>query len=130
MAEHPNISLLKKGYAAFAEGDMETLTELFDQDATWHFPGESLISGDHKGREAVFAFFGQLAVLSNGTIKVETHDILANDEHGVGLTNITANREGKELNLNETQVYHLKDGKAIEVWTFSENQRALDEFWS
>ncbi len=130
MAEHPNIALLKKGYVAFGEGDMETLTELFDPDATWHVPGESPIAGDHKGRDAIFAFFGQLAVLSNGTFKVETHDILADDEHGVGLSNSTGSREGKELNIKEIQVFHLKDGKVTEAWSFPEDTRASDEFWS
>ena len=130
MAEHPNIALLKKGYEAFGKGDMETLTELFDQDATWHVPGEGPLSGNYSGREAIFGFFGQIAVLSGGTFKAEPHDFLANDEHAVVLLNSTANREGKELNMNETNVYHIKDGKAFEAWTFSEDQRAIDEFWS
>ncbi len=130
MAEHPNVTLLKKGYAAFAEGDMAALTELFDQGATWHVPGESPISGDHIGRDAIFGFFGQLVELSGGTFKNESHDILANDEHGVGLSNITGSREGKELNMKETEVFNLKDGKVTEVWTFPEDQQASDEFWS
>ncbi len=130
MAEHPNVDLLKKGYAAFAEGDMAALTELFDQDATWHVPGESPISGDHIGRDAIFGFFGQLATLSGGTFKNDPHDLLANDEHGVGLSNVTGSREGKELNIKEIEVYNLKDGKVIEVWTFTDDQQASDEFWS
>ncbi|MEE9516756.1 MAG: nuclear transport factor 2 family protein [Candidatus Adiutricales bacterium] len=130
MAEHPNVTLLKKGYEAFGKGDMGTLSELFDQDATWHEPGENPLSGDHKGRDAVLGFLGQLAVLSNGTIKAETHDILANDEHGVGLINVTGSREGKELNIKTAHVFHIKDGKVTEVWSFPEDQRANDEFWS
>ena len=130
MAEHPNIALLKKGYEAFGAGDMATLTELFDPDATWHFPGEGPLAGDHIGRDAVFAFFGQVAALSGGTIKVEAHDLLANDEHGVGMVNMTASREGKELNAKEVQVSHIKDGKIIEAWSFPEDVRVSDEFWS
>ncbi len=130
MAEHPNVTLMKKGYEAFGKGDMGILSELFDQDATWHFPGESPLSGDHKGRDAIFAFLGQVAVLSNGTFKSEPHDFLANDEHAVVLTNSTASREGKELNMKEVNVYQIKDGKAIEAWSFPEDQRANDEFWS
>jgi ketosteroid isomerase-like protein len=130
MAEHPNVTLLKKGYEAFGKGDMGTLSELFDQDATWHVPGESPLAGDHIGRDAVFAFLGQTATLTGGTVKAEPHDILANDEHGVGLINMTASREGKELNTKEIHVMHIKDGKVTEVWSFPEDQRSSDEFWS
>jgi hypothetical protein len=109
---------------------MGTLSELFDQDATWHVPGESPLAGDHIGRDAVFAFLGQTATLTGGTVKAEPHDILANDEHGVGLINMTASREGKELNTKEIHVMHIKDGKVTEVWSFPEDQRSSDEFWS
>lgn len=76
MTEHPNIAILKKGYEAFGEGDMATLNELFDPSVTYHVPGNSQISGDYQGRDAVFGFFGKLAELSGGTIKIETHDFL------------------------------------------------------
>ena len=34
---------------------MDTLTELFDENAAWHTPGRSSLAGDHEGREAAFA---------------------------------------------------------------------------
>ncbi len=63
MADHPNAELLKKGYAAFASGDMAVLTELFADDVTWHVSGNSPISGTHRGREAVFAVFARTGQL-------------------------------------------------------------------
>jgi len=53
MADHPNAALLRKGYDAFAKGDTATLTDLFSEDVVWHLPGRNLISGEHKGRDAV-----------------------------------------------------------------------------
>ena len=41
MADHPNATLLRKGYAAFGQGDMATLTDLFSEDVVWHFPGNN-----------------------------------------------------------------------------------------
>jgi ketosteroid isomerase-like protein len=50
-----NAEIVRRGYAAFNAADMKTLMELFDENASWHTPGQSPISGDHKGREAVNA---------------------------------------------------------------------------
>jgi ketosteroid isomerase-like protein len=32
---------------------MDTLRELFDPEIVWHFPGRSLLAGDHRGTDAV-----------------------------------------------------------------------------
>jgi ketosteroid isomerase-like protein len=58
---HPNEELTRRGYAAFATGDMVALDELFADDVIWHVGGRSPLSGDYKGKEAVFAMFGRLA---------------------------------------------------------------------
>ena len=130
MAEHPNVGLLKRGYEAFAKGDMATLTELFSENIVWHVPGNNLISGEHRGRDAVFAFFGQIAQLSGGTYQVKLHDALANDEHAVALARVTGSRQGKQIEILDVAVYHISDGKVTEAWSFADDQRAEDEFWS
>ena len=130
MAEHPNVGLLSKGYEAFARGDMATLTELISEDVVWHAPGTSQISGDFRGRGAVFAWFGRIAELSGGTFRIEVHDILANDEHAVALTRATASRQGKQLNSLDTDVYHIRNGKITEAWSFTEDTRRAEEFWA
>jgi hypothetical protein len=130
MADHPNATLLRNGYEAFGKGDMARITELFSEDVVWHVPGANLISGVHRGRDAVFAMFAKTTQLSGGTFKIDVHDVLANDEHAVALTRGTASREGKQLNSLDTDVYHVSGGKVTEFWSFAENQRVTDEFWS
>ena len=130
MAEHPNVALLRKGYEAFAKGDMATLTQQWSEDMVWHWSGNTPFSGDHKGRDAVFRVLARYRELSGGTARVDLHDILANDEHAVALTRGMVSRQGKDLNVLETYVYHVSNGKVTEVWMFSEDQRLNDEFWS
>ena len=130
MADHPNAELLRKGYAAFDKGDMAVLTELFGENVVWHVPGDSPISGEHKGREAVFAAFAKTVELSGGSFKIDLHDVLANDEHAVALTRATGSRQGKQLSSLDTDVYHMSNGKVTEFWSFAEDQRLTDEFWS
>lgn len=130
MAEHPNAGLVRGGYEAFTKGDMATLTGLFATDTVWHQPGSNPLSGEHRGRDATFAFFGQLGELSGGTYKVVLHDVLASDEHVVALSQETASRQGKQLNSLSIQVYHLRQGQITEAWSFEQDDRAYDEFWS
>ena len=130
MADHPNAALLRKGYDAFAKGDTATLTDLFSEDVVWHLPGRNLISGVHKGRDAVFAVFAKTMELTGGTFKIDLHDIVANDEHTVSLSRASASRQGKQLDLRGVDIYHIRNGKVTEMWSFSEDQRQDDEFWS
>jgi len=130
MADHPNATLLKNGYAAFERGDMAALTDLFSQDVVWHLGGNNQLSGEHKGRDAVFATFARSATLSGGTFKVELHDVVANDEHAVALNRSTGSREGRSLDAGDVDVYHVKDGKITEMWSFTDDQAATDAFWS
>jgi len=93
---HPNEDLLRRGYDAFGRGDMAAISELFADDIVWHVPGNNPLAGDYKGRDNVLAYFGKSVELTGGTLRVEVHDILANDEHGVALTRDTAQRDADE----------------------------------
>ncbi len=130
MPEHPNVGLVRKGYEAFAKGDMATLRELFSEDVVWHVSGNNPISGEYRGQDAVFAFFARTAELSGGTLRFDLHDVVANDEHAVALVRSTASRQGKQIDVREAQICHISNGKITEFWGFSEDQRLNDEFWS
>ena len=127
---HPNEELARRGYAAFASGDMGTLNELFADDIVWHVGGRSPLAGDYKGKDAVFGFFARTMEITNGTFRLEVHDILANDEHVVGLSTATGQRDGKSLHDNAVQVLHVNDGKVTESWLHPGDVYATDEFWS
>jgi hypothetical protein len=126
---HPDEELVRRGYDAFSRGDMETLREVFHPQLVWHSPGRNQLAGDHRGVEAVLGFFGRTMELTGGTFRVEVHDVVANDEHVVGLNSVAAQRDGKTLNGRNALVFHVRDGRATEVWQFWEDQYAADEFF-
>jgi ketosteroid isomerase-like protein len=127
---HPHEDLVRRGYDAFARGDTDTLRELFDPGIVWHLPGRSLIAGDHRGVDAVLGFFGRTMELTAATFRVDLHAVVADDEHTVGLHVATGEREGRTLEDREVLVFHLRDGRIVEVWQYLENQYAYDEFFS
>jgi ketosteroid isomerase-like protein len=126
MAEHPNVTLIKDGYAAFAEGDFAVLNDLFAEDLLWHEPGRNQLAGDYRGREAVFGLFGKLMEVTEGSFHLDLHTVLA-DEHAVTLVVATASRGGRSVKINEAHVFHLRDGKVVEFWNSSFDPYAFDE---
>ena len=127
---HPNEDLLREGYAAFGRGDLDALqNQFFAADIRWHYPGKSPFGGDFEGIAEVIDWLGRTFQTSGGTIRLELHDVLANDEHAVALVRISAERPGEQLDDQSVQIFHIRDGKAAEVWTYPADLYASDAFW-
>lgn len=127
---HPNADLMRKGYEAFGKGDMEVVNALFDDGITFHLGGKNQLTGDYKGKDAVFDFFSKLITITEGSFQQEIHDVLANDEHAIVMTRATARRGEKVLEDRNVDVWHVKNGKAMECWFFPEDQYAADAFYA
>jgi hypothetical protein len=125
---HPNEDLVRQGYDAFAKGDLDTLRKVFATDAVWHTPGHNVLAGDHRGIDAILGFFGQTMELSGGTFRVELHDVVAGDDHAVGLHVARGQRNGRTLEDRSVLVFHVRDGQAVEVWQYNGDNDAVDQF--
>ncbi len=96
MADHPNLDLLKRGYAAYGSGDLDTINELFADDVVWHISGRSSIAGDYTGESRGLRLLRQTAGAERRNVDVlEVHDLLANDEHGVAIVTESATPTAK-----------------------------------
>jgi ketosteroid isomerase-like protein len=127
---HPNEELVRRGYEAFNTADVETLRQLFADTTIFHEPGRSPISGDYQGMDQVLGFFGTLAERSGGTFRATLHDVVANDEHAIGLHSSDAERDGRAVRSPTVLVFHVRDGKITETWSHHYDQHEFDEFWA
>jgi uncharacterized protein len=127
---HPNEELVRRGYDAFNSADVETLREVLAENTIFHEPSGNPISGDYQGIDQVLSFFGTLAERSGGTFRVSVHDVVANDEHVVGLHSSEAEREGRRLRSPTVLVFHVRDGRVTETWSHHYDQSEYDEFWA
>ena len=125
---HPNADLVMKGFAAFAAGDMATMDQVIADDAVWHSLGRGIISGDFRGKEAIFGLFAKVA--QEAEIQQDIHALLADDDHAVALVKGSATRRGKTLAMDQVFVFHVAGGKATEVWVSTADPYAADEFWA
>lgn len=126
---HPNEQLIRRGYEAFANGDMDTLRALFAPDIAWHVSGTNPLSGDYHGLDEVLGLFGRVQQLAD-SFEFDVHDVLANDEHVVALLKVRATRGDDIQEGDAIQVFHVADGQITEFWGTPFDQAAADEFWS
>lgn len=126
-----NALQIRTGYAAFNAGDMKTLAEIFQKDASWHSPGKNPIAGDFKGMDAVFAQFGRYGSGTDGTFKAILQTVaICDDGRLVGIHRNTAERKGRKLDVNCCLVFEFKDGLVMKGTEYIYDQAAWDAFWA
>ena len=131
MGPDENVAIMQRAYDAFNTGDINTLTEIFDESVVWHLPGRSSMADDYKGRDATLAYFGQLAQRTGGTFRAELERLTADGEgRVVGIQRSTAERDGKHLDVGDCIVFQLRDGRITDGREHFEDLYAGDEFWS
>ena len=131
MGPAENVATMRRAYEAFNTGDIETLTELFDETAVWHLPGRSSMATDYQGRDATLAYFGRIGQETGGTFRAELQDLTADeDDRVVGIQRSTGERNGKRLDVGDCIAFQLKDGRITDGREHFEDLYAWDEFWS
>ena len=128
---HKNAEIVRRGYQAFNAADIKTLTELFDEKASWHTPGRSSIAGDHVGREAAFTQFGRYLQETGGSFKAELRHVAADDDGRViAMHHNSGMRNGKRLDVDCCLVFQIENGQVTDGREYFYNLHAWDEFWS
>lgn len=126
-----NAEVIRRGYDAFARGDIPAVLELLDPEITWHVPGRSPLSGDYHGHPGVLEFFGRCRELSGGTLQVVPEELFLSDgERVVALCTVSAERHRQAWSSPEVHVWRVTGGRATEFVEYQGDQQTEDEFWS
>ena len=127
--EHPNAKLVREGFEAFERGDMEWMDQHLADDVVWHVGGNSKWAGSYQGKDKVLEYFARQVQAMGQPPSTNIHDIVAGDEHVVALGTASASApNGQSAEWKYAQIFHIKDGKATEVWGMAENDAAVDPF--
>ena len=117
MSASQNIEIAKKGYAAFAAGDLETAMSDLDDDVEWVVLGNSTVSGTYRGKAEVTELFAKVAEQSFTTTPSR---FLADDDVVVVLTQVTAGGESAP----QVDVVTFRDGKIVKAQGFGDTAMA------
>src|SRR5512140_1048935 len=96
MSEHPNAALVRRMMESMSSGDMQGASDALADDVEWHEIGRA--EARHGKAELRAAMTGGM----DYTIKGGIHDVLANDDHVVGLFDATATRGGRTFSYRST----------------------------
>ncbi|MGH9286218.1 MAG: nuclear transport factor 2 family protein, partial [Acidimicrobiales bacterium] len=128
---HPDEQVVRRLYAARADGRLDDVERLLAGDVEWHQPGPpSAWTGELKGAAAVVAMMSQAAGASGGTLRIALHDVVANGDHTVALADWTAERDGRALAGREVAVFHLQDGAVTSASVFGDPPSAFEGLWA
>lgn len=131
MSQQSNIDIIRRGFAAFAEGDMDTLrNEVFTPDAVWHVPGHGYFAGPKEGVDAILQFFADIFERSGGTLQALLDDVAGGDDHCYSLHRNVAMRGGRSLDLRSVLVCEMVDGRIARVDQYYWDTAEFDEFWA
>ena len=111
--EQNNIELVKRGYEAFATGDVETVMSLYDDDIEWMQPGASAISGTYHGKGELGEF---LTRLGEKTTTVKALRFLADADTVVVFSEAAIGGETSQ----DVEVFTLRDGKVVRAQTYGD----------
>jgi ketosteroid isomerase-like protein len=123
MAEHPNVTLAREMTEALSSGDTEKAAGYLSDDIVWHEIGRA---EPRRGKAQLAADLGAVDYEITG----EVHDVVGNDEHVVVLVDATGTRAGRTLRYRTAEIFHVKDGKIVERWAFSDDTKAIVDFFA
>src|SRR5262249_38828822 len=126
---HPNAKILEKIYADFAKGDIPSILSACADNMTFQVAGKSKLAGKFTKETFLKGFVAPLMELTGGTLKVEVHDILASDRHGVVLASDHRVHRGEKLQLRTAHVWRFENGKPVAFYEYPRDMYLYDQVW-
>lgn len=126
---HDDLAVILQMFDHARLGERHRVPELWSDDVVLHYGGDNPVSGTYEGKTEVAGAYRKMSDLTDGTFGMtELHDVLATDDHVVVLARVAAEREGHRLEWRGIDVYHVADGRILEIWIHVDDQYTVDEF--
>lgn len=115
---------------ALSKGDIPTVFSYFNPEAKWHQPGSNQFSGIKNGLDAIGKMLGDMMGATQGTLVIQpTGKMMVNGNMVSFPIRFSGKSGDKSVDMSGIDLFEVVDGKIINVWLFSEDQSAEDEFW-
>lgn len=125
-----NTSTLREMLLAFNAGDLAAVRRLVHDRVIYSIATSTQLAGPHHGREAALEAVQRMVKMTDGTLRAELHDFLANDQHGIAIIRWSATRCERTLDYEMIDIYHVWDGVIVEVQSVPVDRVAFDDFWA
>ena len=126
--EHQNAALVRRVFASFGK-DAKAVSAAFARDIVWRVPGDTVMSGEYRGRRDVVEFLRRTGLETGDTYRSHLHTVFADDEWAVAIYRATGRRNGIELDVEQALVIRIADGQWQDV-TAAPLDSAFEDFWA
>ena len=125
------IRIVKEFLTAVSTKNGDITHRLLDEKVNWEQPGNNILSGAKRSAAEVFAMSHQMHRLSQGTLQLKDFSVLGVNGNQVmcQLHFIAARPEGAVLDVQNTDVYTVANGKIVRAQVFSADLAQEDYFW-
>lgn len=115
---------------ALTAKDFATVAGLFAEGVVWHQPGAHRFAGTYRGQAEVNGHLGALMAASQGTFELSvTGEPMINGDLAAMQVEFGAQREGAAMSMGGVDIVRVEGDRIAEVWLFSADQQAEDDFW-
>jgi ketosteroid isomerase-like protein len=125
-----NVERTRQAFDAFLRRDGIVIGRLIDDGTVWRVPGHSLMAGEYRGREQIFEFLRQTALLTGGTYRADLRWVAGGDDVVAALYRATGRREGRELDIDQLLVFRYSGSVLAEVLAVPVDLDAFEAFWA
>ena len=134
IVEHPHAQLVRDFHdhqnRFYAGGEQTSAGAMLTDDVTWHVPGESAIANEYRGRDEVLRHFLRRREISDGTLRITVHGVLADEERAVILAAGQCSRGGEIFRWRTVSIFRVKQGQIAECWVVPYDQALFDGIWT
>jgi ketosteroid isomerase-like protein len=125
--DHEKIEIAKQFLAGLRGADRNSLAAVVTEETVWSLPGESLISGEAKGLDAIHR---RTQAIADYGMNFELKHLLIG-RHGVAASlHNTAQHGGMIFDMYLATVMTIRDGKVVALDTYMADIAMLNRFFA
>ena len=126
---HSNADLLRRAFDAFGR-DALTVARTLAGDVVWRVPGDTVMSGEYRGRDDVLQFLRRTRTESDNTYRTELRYVVADDDRAVAVYRAQGERKGRALDIEQALFCVIREDVLADVTAVPLDYPAFVAFWS
>jgi ketosteroid isomerase-like protein len=129
MSEHRNAAMMQRYVEAWLRKDAQAALAFVADDVVLHAAGHHPFAGEFTGKQVFLDTYTRTMAELGGTVEaIALQDLLVGNERAVALVRERAIRGEQVLEFDRVNVYRLRHGEIVEIWTYDFDPYALDAF--
>ena len=117
-------------FAALANGELEKALSSFTPGTKWCQPGNNQFAGMKNNLDEIIEMFQGIMEHTSGNMQVKPNGTMLQSGDLVAVPVwFNAKTSTKSMDLGGLDLFEMRGGQIVNVWTFSDNQLLDDEFF-